>query len=195
MLTEEHPQHYYVIAIAVNANEAPIEVQQVYTELALAKMTIYITHLLSGLALFVSVHVGVKILRVITPVFAITQIVAFVYTAVECTFTVFQLVDPMSRGLVIAAMCVTCGAMLLCVAIVIIYTKNVRLELYHSGFASTISSSGAEKKRLISFYKDIESPDQAVRGKARTASNLNNNNGEYSCGTNGMTQTKKIADI
>ena len=157
VLTEEHPKHFYVIAIAVNANDAPNDVQRVYTQLALAKMTIYITHLLSSVALTLSVCVCCKkLLRIITPVFAVTELSAFVYTALEGSYTIFQLVDPLSRGLVIAATLVCCISMVMCVAIVLMYTKKVSDLAEVNRYHCTKLVSG--QKRLVAFYKGIDSP-------------------------------------
>lgn len=197
VLTEEQPKHFYVIAIAVNANDAPNDVQRVYMQLALTKMTIYITHLLSGVALALSVQVGIKLLRIIAPVFAVTQLFAFIYTAVECSFTIFQLVDPTSRGLVVAAMLVSCFSMLMCVVIVSMYTKNASdaAQLKKQYYCTTtttpklVANNGRQRhqKHLVAFYKDIQN-DLLLPDKANNTSDKNNDNS--------LTNTNsKVADV
>ena len=163
-------------------------------QLALAKMTIYITHLLSGIALALSVQVGIKLLRVIAPVFAVTELFAFVYTAVECSFTIFQLVDPTSRGLVVTAMLVSCFSMLMCVVIVLMYTKNVSdaAQLKKQYYCTTTTTKlvvdgGRQKKQLVAFYKDIQN-DLLLPDTTTYSSQDDNNNGL----TTPETQTPKI---
>ena len=162
-------------------------------QLALAKMTIYITHLLSGIALALSVQVGIKLLRVIAPVFAVTELFAFVYTAVECSFTIFQLVDPASRGLVVAAMLVSCFSMLMCVVIVLMYTKNVsdaaqlKKQYYCTTTTKLVVDGGRQEKELVAFYKDIQN-DLLLPDTTTDLSQDRNNNGL----TTPETQTPKI---
>lgn len=162
-------------------------------QLALAKMTIYITHLLSGIALALSVQVGIKLLRVIAPVFAVTELFAFVYTAVECSFTIFQLVDPASRGLVVAAMLVSCFSMLMCVVIVLMYTKNVsdaaqlKKQYYCTTTTKLVVDGGRQEKELVAFYKDIQN-DLLLPDTTTDLSQDRNNNGL----TTPETQTPKM---
>ena len=161
-------------------------------QLALAKMTIYITHLLSGIALALSVQVGIKLLRVIAPVFAVTELFAFVYTAVECSFTIFQLVDPASRGLVVAAMLVSCFSMLMCVVIVLMYTKNVsdaaqlKKQYYCTTTTKLVVDGGRQEKELVAFYKDIQ--NDLLPDTTTDLSQDRNNNGL----TTPETQTPKM---
>ena len=161
-------------------------------QLALAKMTIYITHLLSGIALALSVQVGIKLLRVIAPVFAVTELFAFVYTAVECSFTIFQLVDPASRGLVVAAMLVSCFSMLMCVVIVLMYTKNfsdaaqLKKQYYCTTTTKLVVDGGRQEKELVAFYKDIQ--NDLLPDTTTDLSQDRNNNGL----TTPETQTPKM---
>ena len=92
--------------------------------MALAKIAVFITHLLASISLVLALRCVKRYLLITAPVFIITEILALIYTAVECLFTVFQLDDFTSQGLVLLAMLISGTFMAWCTIIVVTYAKQ-----------------------------------------------------------------------
>ena len=84
------------------------------------------------------------------PVFVITEILALIYTCVECLFTVFQLDDSTSQGLVLIAMLISGAFMVWCTIIVVTYARHSYETEQRKNWTVL------NKKCLIAYSKSVE---------------------------------------
>ncbi|XP_066922964.1 uncharacterized protein [Clytia hemisphaerica] len=150
VVTEDSPHHVYVIAISVKAYDAPSHVQNIFTQLALAKIAVFITHLLASISLILALRCGKRYLLISAPVFVITEILALIYTVVECLFTVFQLDDSTSQGLVLIAMFISVAFMAWCTIIVVTYARQSYVTEQRKNWTVL------NKTCLIAYSKSVE---------------------------------------